>query len=373
MNMKNLEELRAQLDSIDTQIAKLLDERMQVTDLVAEYKNLHNLPLTDPGREQYIFQNIKKYISNNVLKETVEDIYQVIFSTSKTTRGFIKHTEMPFTKVAIIGLGLIGGSLAKALKAKNRNSTLSTIARNSENTKRAIEQNYIDHVYDSWRELLENVELVILTSSIDSIPQISKQIAAESSYLTHKVIVIDAASVKTNITKAFESLTTEHIEFLPTHPMGGSDKTGFEHAKATLFINRPWVITPHEKNTTHSIEKVTQLVKFLGSNVVKLDAQKHDEYAAIISHLVFLISTYIFAYPSNKHAEALTMAGSGFESITRLASGSAEMHAQIYENNKEYIEKALAEFIQFMQEDNKENIVEWFEKYKNKRDEFVKK
>ena len=373
--MTNLEDLRKQLNSIDEHIVKLLDKRMQITDQVAEYKNEHNLPLTDPKREGEIIQSLKQHIAHNILKETIEDIYQVIFSTSKTTRGFIKSNEMPFKKVAIIGLGLIGGSVAKALKAKDRSIEISTIKRESENSKLAIEQGYIDHVYETWRNLLENVELVILTSSIESIPALAQEISSAATNLSHKVIVIDAASVKTSIATEFENVTSEVVEFLPTHPMGGSDKTGFDNAKATLFINRPWVITPHQKNTEDSTQKIQEFIQFVGSKPIILTPQEHDEYAAVISHLVFIISTYLFAYPFEKHTKALEIAGSGFESLTRLASGSAAMHEQIVMNNKEYIQKALKEFIEFIQHNEltAENIRGFFENYKKERDEFVKK
>lgn len=375
----DLSNLRKQLDSIDAQIASLLDQRMQVTDQVAAYKNTHNLPLTDSGREKDVIQNVKKQISHNVLRETIEDIYQLVMNTSKTARSFNQYNEIPFKNIAIIGFGLIGGSIAKALKAKDKTIVISTLQKESKNNETAKQQGYLDVEYTSWKELVEKVELIILATTIKSIPELATEISisqpAERAQRSQKLIVIDAASVKQNISKTFAQFTTDQIEFIPTHPMGGSDKTGFDNAKATLFIHRPWIITPHKKNISESIEKVEKLIKSLGSIPLQLNADKHDEYVAIVSHLVFIMATYLCAFPADKYQESLEVAGSGFESTTRLASGSPIMHQQIYEYNKEYIEKAMQEFIQYVENKKltKENALGFFEKYKKERDAMVKK
>lgn len=113
----------------------------------------------------------------------------------------------------------------------------------------------------------------------------------------------------------------------------------------------------------------------MGSKPLTLAANKHDEYAAIVSHLVFIISTYLFAFPNEKHHHALEIAGAGFESTTRLASGSAKMHEHIVRNNERHIQKAIEEFIEFLQNNplTKDTIREFFEKNKQMRDEFVGK
>jgi prephenate dehydrogenase/chorismate mutase len=293
-----LQHFRQQLDTIDEQIAKLLDERMKITDQVGIYKREHSLPPLDASREQAIIENLKKHITHPLLKETIGSIYQQLFYTSRSGHYLKQHQDLPFNKIGVLGLGLIGGSFIKVLKSKQPAIHIATLHRTSKNNHIALEQGYIDEQYTTLQDMANQVDLIVIASPIESVHEYAKAIACLHLQRQNKLIVIDVASVKEHIAKEFETVSNEYVEFVATHPMAGSDKVGFEHAKATMFINRPWVITPHHKNHEDTIGSIKKLIHYVGSNPTILTPHAHDQYAAVVSHLVFLISTYIFAYPS---------------------------------------------------------------------------
>jgi prephenate dehydrogenase len=366
----NLDTLRKQLDSVDKQIVKLLEERFLITDRVALYKDAHKIPLTDKNREQEVLENIRDNVSHGILKEHISDIYEKIFELNKTARKLRQQKTSPFTKVGVIGLGMMGGSIVKALKMKMPDIEIYTVKRKSDDITLAKKQGYITKELETYDELAEKCELIIIASPISSVLKIAKEIAASKA---DGLIVIDIASVKRTIAKEFETLSTAEISFLATHPMAGSEKMGFANTQGMMFVNKPWIICPHKKNKADQVESVKQFVQFVGSKPVVTTAKKHDEQVAAVSHIVFLLSTYLFAFIAEKHPEALPLAGSGFISITRLASGSPEMHSQIITENYENSMINLMEMLEFMKKDSltADTLLSFFRRTKKSRDRFI--
>lgn len=371
---QQLELLRNKLNTIDNEIINLLENRLRVAEDIAEIKNKLNLPTTDPVREKEIIERLKKLSQNIILKETISHLYENIFALSKTVRNLKKHNQLEFSKIGIIGWGLIGGSIAKALKNKNPKLQIYTLKRKSINNTKAQNDNLIDLEFETLEKLVQESDLIILASSIDSIIPLAAEIKKNTHTRKDKLLVIDVASVKEKIADNFEKLTDENVEFIATHPMSGSEKNGYDAARSTLFINQPWIITSHRKNHIEDIDKITDLIKYLGGNVRIIDPKVHDELVARISHLVFMISTYLFAY-SQSNSKTMELAGTGFETTTRLASGSPLMHSQILSENYDNIEKELQNFIEFMQKNkiNKTNCLDFFTENKQNRDKFINK
>lgn len=369
--MSNLTELRKEIDAVDTQIITLLDNRYKLTDQVAVYKNARNIPLTDEAREQELIQQLRQKTTHPALKEYIEEIYSQIISLNKRARVFNRVSTMPFKRIGIIGLGFIGGSIIKALKAKSQDTYIATINRPSKDLDYGKNNGYIDAVYPSVSELADNVDIIIVASPIDAIPDIVTQILQRSS--SSELICIDVASVKQHVADLFASSTTDSIQFIPTHPMAGSEKTGFRNAQAMVFVNKPWAITPHEKTITQSLDRVKEFTTYLGSTVVEVSPEQHDREVAVVSHLVFMISIYVFAYIHKHHPLALQLAGSGFESLTRLASGSVSMHTQIVQHNAEHVEEVLQSFTEYMRQQSirTEGLYTFFQEIKTARDTYI--
>lgn len=367
-----LVELRKQIDTIDDSILDLLEKRMKITDEVGDYKRQNNITILQKGREEELKNRLQELAQHPVLAESIATIFQPIMETAKLSMQIHNLKPSPIKKIGILGFGVIGGSIAKVLKTKDFSIIISTLKRDSDDIKQATQQGFLDHAYENLEDLVVNNDLIIIATPIHIVENITRSISAVKT--DKKVIIIDVASVKKPITELFENISTDSIEFLSTHPMAGSEKEGFEGASISLFMNRPWVIVPHSKNKQETIDIVKEFIESLGNTTVILSKENHDEYAAIVSHLIFLISTYLFAYAED-NKDSLQLAGTGFATTTQLASGNAGMHGQIVKDNFENIKKHVEKFIEFIKTNSieKENAKEFFEKNKKERDEFISK
>lgn len=362
-----IRELRKKIDKIDKKIIRLLEERILLVDKINKIKERKKLNLTSFKREEEIINNLKKITKDNFLRENIGEIYNNIFTLSKKQRLFFRFSQLDFKNIGIIGLGIIGGSIAKALKLKNKNIKIFSIKRDDKDVKEALKEEIVDGVFD-LRNLIINSDLIILATPIDYLLFWAYEI--KKSFKKDKnLIVIDVGSIKEKIAKEFEKLTDDKIEFVPTHPMAGSDKSGFLFSKSTLFINYPWIITPHSKNKKETIDKIKKLIEFLGAKIEILSPAEHDKLVAKVSHLVFIVSTLLFAFAYETNKKSLNYSGTGFKTTTRLASGNPFMHWQIYFNNKKKIDREIRHFIKFLK--NLKINLNFFKKYKFLRDKLI--
>ena len=369
MKVDTLAELRKQIDAIDESILELLEKRMTVTDQVGEYKRQNKVSILQKGREEELKKKLQNLAIHPVLTQKIDTIFQPIIEASKLSMHIQNLKKTPFSRIGILGFGVIGGSIAKTLKAKDFTIVISTVKRESEDMLTAARLGFVDHAYESLEAFVNHNDLIIIATPLDIVEDIAESIAKVKS--DKKVIVIDVASVKKSIVEKFEKISNGSIEFLSTHPMTGSEKTGIEGASIDLFMNKPWIIVPHSKSKSETIGKIKEFIESLGGNSELLDEKKHDEYSAIVSHLVFLISSYLFAFAQNT-SDSLKIAGTGFETTTRLSSGNAKMQSQIVEQNFENVMIQMKNFIDFMKSNQitKENALDFFEKNKSARDKY---
>ena len=367
----NLKKLRNEIDKIDRKIIKLLEKRILIAKNIGFLKEKKKLPLTDIKREEEILNKLKILTNDILLKESIPEIYQIIFNLSKSYRVFSKTHSQPFKKIGIIGLGLIGGSIVKGLKFKNKDLEIYALKRNDSDTKQAIREGYLTEALDLGN-LVKFCELIIISTPILTIIPIAKEIQKIANRLNKNLIVIDTGSTKEKIVKEFEKFTNDKIEFLGTHPMAGSEKSGFKYSSSTLFINYPWLITPHSNNKKPTISKIKNFIEFLGAKPLILSPQQHDKVVAKVSHLIFLLSTLIFAYTYETAREFIKFSGTGFKTTTRLASSNPYMRYQIFLTNKNKIISEFKNFIKFIKRfrPDKEDMLILFKKYKNIRDKY---
>jgi len=370
--MKNLKILRKKIDSADKKLIRLLEERLSIAQKIAQAKHSLNLPLTNSLREKEIINRLKQLTSNLLLRDYIPIIFKTLFKISKDLRIIRNNSLFPFKTVGIIGLGLVGGSIAKTIKLKNKYIRIYSIKSPCSNHQQALSENIVDQEFDTIVELVKNSQLVVIAAPITTVSSIAKKISRIEK-LKQKLLVIDVASVKKDIKEQFEKLTTSGVEFLATHPMSGSEKEGFSASSSTLFAGNPWIITPHKKNSKISIQKINQCIRFLGSSPKIISANQHDSLIVPISHLVFLISTYFFAFVYEKKRPTIDLAGDGFKSITRLAGGNEKMHSKIFNENSRNIQSELIEFIKFINTHqlNKHTSLKFFQRYKEKRDQII--
>lgn len=240
-------------------------------------------------------------------------------------------------RIAIVGLGLIGGSLGLAIKrAEIGDVEIAGTARTRDTAQRAKKIGAIDVVAGSAAEAVEGARLVIVAAPIIAIRGVFAEIAPA---LAEGAIVTDVASTKGEVTRWAKELLPETAHFVGGHPMAGKETQGIGAADAELFRGKPWVIAPSGHTAEAAVQTIVGLAQTTGAEPLFMDPDEHDSYAAAISHLPLLLSSALFsvAHGSAAWPELAQMASSGFRDTTRLASGSPEMAHDIMISNQQNV------------------------------------
>jgi prephenate dehydrogenase len=239
--------------------------------------------------------------------------------------------------VAIIGLGLIGGSIGLALRqGKKSRWEIVGHSRRRETVVKALSLGAIERGETNLKDVAEQAELVIIATPALTVKEIFSDIAP---YLPSGCIVTDTASTKVQVMKWAEEILPPTVNFVGGHPMAGRETYGIKAAEVELFQRCTYCLTPSERASPESIDTVIDMVKKLGAIPSFIDAQEHDKLVAGISHLPMLLSAALVSL-TTKDPSWLRMselAASGYHDLTRLASGSPEVNSQICLSNQEAI------------------------------------
>ncbi len=234
-----------------------------------------------------------------------------------------------FNKVTIIGVGLIGGSLAKVMKAQNICGEIHGAGRSRETLEQAIKLGVIDHMGRDSTHAVEHADLVVLATPVGTFESIVREIAP---HLKKGTLLTDVGSVKGGLVRIIEGLLPPGVHFVPGHPIAGREKHGVGAASEDLFRGAKCIITPTEKTDAKAIETVTALWTKAGMNVVTMDPEQHDHIFAAVSHLPHaaayaMVSTV--AEFSAGEENYISFSGAGFRDFTRIAASSPEMWRDI--------------------------------------------
>lgn len=280
--------------------------------------------------------------------------------------------EDGFKTVSIIGVGLIGGSLALALKEKSLTDKIIGYGRNEERLKKALKLGIIDTYTDSLKEVCE-AELIVLATPIGVFEKITSEMAP---YLKKATVVTDVGSVKEAVVNKLERLMPQGVYFVGTHPIAGSDRTGFEHAKARLFEGSKVIITPTKNTEKSAVQKVANLWIKTGARVEFMTPHEHDRIYALVSHLPHLVSFCLVNTVAEMDKNFIKYAGSGFKDTTRIAKSSPELWTDIFAMNDKNILQCLEIFVKKLDEIKKmlskkeiEGVKTFIEKAKKLRQE----
>ena len=250
-------------------------------------------------------------------------------------------------KVAVIGLGLIGGSFALALKKHDKKVQIDGYDL-PDVLDKAIERKAIDKRCNSIKEAVETADLVILAVPISKILYFISEIAP---HLKTGAIVTDVGSVKKSIMAHAHHALPNHATFIGGHPMAGSEKSGMHHADPYLFENATYALCPPEHHRNASFEEhfdlLIKLIEKLGARIIVLEAEKHDQIAAAVSHLPQLLATTLMAYVGSFHNQDdtyLNLAAGGFRDMTRIASSKFSTWRDIFDANEIQITEVLDGF-----------------------------
>lgn len=244
-------------------------------------------------------------------------------------------------RVAVIGLGLIGGSWVKGLREKSAVQTVVGFDRNQDSMEKAVELGLIDRFASSASKAVEDADVVILSVPILAVEQILKSI---KSSLKPDAIITDVGSVKGSVAKAVESVFSGPNENVVLgHPIAGSELSGVTAADATLFEHHKVILTPQSHTAPKALNTVRELWEVVGASIEEMDVKHHDEVLACTSHLPHLLAYSLVDTLAHSHEnkEIFDYAAGGFRDFTRIAASSPKMWHDIFTANKESVLDAL--------------------------------
>ncbi|MCS7164643.1 MAG: prephenate dehydrogenase [Thermodesulfovibrio sp.] len=280
--------------------------------------------------------------------------------------------EDGFKTVSIVGVGLIGGSLALALKEKKLTQKIIGYGRNEQRLKEALKLGIIDSYTTSFKDACQ-AELIVLATPTGIFESIIMDMIK---HLKEETIIIDVGSVKKSVIDIFERILPKGVYFVGTHPIAGSEKTGFENARGDLFKKAKVIITPTENTNKSALERITNLWQKLGAQVEFMSAEHHDKVYALVSHLPHLICFCMVNTVSEMDKSFINYAGSGFKDATRIAKSSPEVWRDIFLMNDKNILECLEVFIKniekiknMLYKKDSEQIEKFIEKAKKLRQE----
>ncbi|WP_416677029.1 prephenate dehydrogenase [Candidatus Pseudothioglobus sp. Uisw_016] len=279
-------------------------------------------------------------------------------------------------KITIIGVGLIGGSLAKAIKENNLAKVVFGFGRDLNRLEEAQKANVIDQFSTNLKDAINNSDIVIIATPVGSFQEILSEIKP---FLTSKIVISDVGSTKTNIASIVsQTLGGYSNYFIPAHPIAGKEKSGFEASEANLFNNRKVIITPLETSSPDSINLIQKMWEGAGADVDFMSPESHDELLGMTSHLPHMLAFSLVNYLISKNPSASIYAAGGFKDFSRIASGDAVMWRDICIQNKDQIidhirgyQKTLNSLVDAIENENSDELDLLFTSAKKTRDSWV--
>ena len=249
-----------------------------------------------------------------------------------------------FKKTLIIGVGLIGSSLARGLKNKKISNLVIGYDKNNEVKEKCKNLNFLDSILDNLN-IIEEIDLIVLCSPLGSYDEILKEICTK---IKSKCIITDVGSTKVSVVKNFNDFdSNKFIEFVPGHPIAGLEKSGPEYGFEDLFENRYCILTTENKDQ-ESVKKISKMWEMLGMKIEFMNAEHHDRVLAMTSHIPQLIAYSIVATTAeleeNIKEEIIKYSAAGFRDFTRLAGSDPIMWRDVYILNKDSVLEMLGRF-----------------------------
>jgi len=243
--------------------------------------------------------------------------------------------------LAVVGVGLIGGSFAAALRAAGHVGRVLGVGRNPVSLQRALALGLIDEAVEP-EDAARRADLVLLATPVGGLARVLVRMRP---HLRPGIVLTDAGSTKAEVAQAARAALGEAVGcFVPGHPIAGAERTGPEAADAGLYRQRTVVLTPLPENPAEAVERVRACWRACGAQVIDMDAGAHDRVLASVSHLPHFLAAAYMAQVADAPdaAQRLALAGTGFRDFTRIAAGSPEMWRDIFLSNRAALQAELA-------------------------------
>ena len=281
-----------------------------------------------------------------------------------------------FDTVAVVGLGLIGGSFAMDVRRLGLAKRILGYDNNSEYRAEITSRNLVDYLADAPDEKLAEAQLVMLSVPVKAFAEVLSNIRP---HLSTSAIVTDTGSVKSPLLKLMRTPVYTGIRFVGGHPIAGSENFGPLAAKENLFSGKRCILTPEMDTDRDVVRKVCEIWESIGSMVSEMDAEDHDQMFASVSHLPHLLAyASIQAISDSSTPEALSHSGAGLKDFSRIASSSPEMWADIFLENQENLLSRMNTFKDVVtsledaiKRNDKEKLIELLARAKTERDRWM--
>ncbi len=249
---------------------------------------------------------------------------------------------MTFEKVTVIGLGLIGGSLAAALRESGEVGEVFGVERDAESLRFALENGIADAGAPEIGPGISGSEIVVVSTYVDTIARVAGEVSGSVSPGT---VVCDVGSVKASIVREMEN-APRNIRFVGAHPIAGKETSGVMESDPGLFSGKRCVVTPVESTSPEALSMVKKLFSLVGSEVVEMDPESHDEVFSLVSHLPHAVAYSLVSAVALRGGERnlFDFSGGGLADFTRIAGSSPEMWAGIFIENRDALLDAIRGF-----------------------------
>lgn len=283
-------------------------------------------------------------------------------------------------RISIIGIGLIGGSLARALRRADFAKEIVGYGRNLGNLKLAVEMGVIDHAEVKIEAAVQNADMILIAAPVGAMAGIFSQLAGKVSPDT---VITDVGSVKTAVIKAArESLSAEEfINFVPGHPIAGTEQSGVAASREDLFHEHQVILTPEPDTSRDAVEKVRAMWEAAGAEVRYLNAEKHDSVLAASSHFPHVLAYALvdMLVRRDDHRDIFDFAAGGFRDFTRIAGSDVTMWRDICVNNREPLialledyRQNLGDIMKAIENGDAQWLMDTFERARHARETYVK-
>jgi cyclohexadieny/prephenate dehydrogenase len=250
-----------------------------------------------------------------------------------------------FAKLALIGVGLIGSSIAHGARRGELAGHIAGYAPDADIRERAKKAGFADSIHESLADAVRDADLVILAAPVGAFGQIAKDMAP---HLKPGAIVSDVGSVKATVVRDVAPHMPEGVHLVPAHPIAGTEQSGPEAGFAELFDGRWCIVTPPPGADADAVEAVSAFWRGLGSNVETMEPQHHDLVLAITSHVPHLIAYNIVGTAADletvTESEVIKYSAGGFRDFTRIAASDPTMWRDVFLNNREAVLEMLGRF-----------------------------
>ena len=258
---------------------------------------------------------------------------------------------MMFKKVCIIGCGLIGSSLARAIKKNNLAEKVVSSNRSDFVNKKVIELKIVDDSSSDTKKMVEESDLIVIATPLSSYKDVILKIKDS---LNKGTIVTDVGSVKESVINLVEKYIPENVSWIPSHPIAGTEESGPESGFSELFKNRWCILTPSQKAKEKDIELLKIFWEKVGSKVDIMESKQHDYILSITSHIPHLIAYNIVKtsldFQDEKKSTIVKYSAGGLRDFTRIAASNPIMWRDIFIHNKNNTAKIIDKFIENLED-----------------------